>query len=72
MQVTLSFDKANSSQGIIYDFAGSCYISEDDMAFGKPHKYVYLDPNENEKKCWDMELYRSNEKFRKEEHNICW
>jgi len=42
------------------------------MAFGLPYKYVYLDPNENEKKMWDYELRKADDKFRGEEHNICW
>ncbi|KAF4518680.1 hypothetical protein B566_EDAN002714 [Ephemera danica] len=32
------------SSGIIRDFAGPYYVSEDDMAFGKPTKYWQLDP----------------------------
>ena len=32
-----------TSSGIIRDFAGSYYVSEDDMAFGNPTKYVQLD-----------------------------
>ena len=31
------------TDGIIYDFAGPYYISEDDFAFGETHKYVELD-----------------------------
>ena len=33
------------SSGIIRDFAGPYYVSEDDMAFGWPTKYWQLSPN---------------------------
>ena len=32
-----------TSTGVIRDFAGSYYVSEDDMAFGLPTKYLQLD-----------------------------
>ena len=32
-----------TSTGVIRDFAGSYYVSEDDMAFGVPTKYLQLD-----------------------------
>lgn len=32
-----------TSTGVIRDFAGHYYVSEDNMAFGKPVKYVQLD-----------------------------
>lgn len=32
-----------TSTGVIRDFAGPYYVSEDDMAFGKPTKYWQLD-----------------------------
>ena len=41
-----------NSQGVIHDFAGPYYVSEDDMAFGQPTKYVWLD-FENYKEDWD-------------------
>ena len=31
--------------GVIRDFAGPYYVSEDNMAFGTPSKYWQLDPN---------------------------
>eukprot|EP00128_Syssomonas_multiformis_P018452 Colp12_sorted_trinity150504_noHs@24703 len=33
-----------TSTGVIRDFAGPYYVSEDNMAFGKPTKYWRLDP----------------------------
>ena len=34
-----------TSEGIIRDFAGPYYVSEDNMAFGAPTKYWPLDPS---------------------------
>ena len=33
------------SRGVIYDFAGPYTIGEDNMAFGKPTRYIILDPS---------------------------
>lgn len=44
-----------TSSGIIRDFAGPYFVSEDNMAFGQPTKYWQLDPEMvvNGKKGWD-------------------
>ena len=44
-----------TSAGIIHDFAGPYFVSEDNMAFGKPTKYWKLDPElaTGGKKGWD-------------------
>lgn len=34
-----------TSGGVIRDFAGPYFVSEDNMAFGRPTKYWRLDPN---------------------------
>ena len=34
------------TDGIIHDFAGPYFVSEDDFAFGDTHKYVKLDLDE--------------------------
>ena len=34
-----------TSEGVIRDFAGPYYVSEDNMAFGSPTKYWELDPS---------------------------
>eukprot|EP00232_Nephroselmis_pyriformis_P024679 CAMPEP_0182865510 /NCGR_PEP_ID=MMETSP0034_2-20130328/7727_1 /TAXON_ID=156128 /ORGANISM="Nephroselmis pyriformis, Strain CCMP717" /LENGTH=72 /DNA_ID=CAMNT_0024997807 /DNA_START=112 /DNA_END=327 /DNA_ORIENTATION=+ len=34
------------SDGVILDFAGPYYVSVDQMAFGRPTRYVPLDPQE--------------------------
>lgn len=32
------------ASGVIHDFAGPYYVSEDNMAFGRPARYLRLDP----------------------------
>ena len=36
-------EKCNCA-GVVRDFAGPYFVSEDNMAFGKPAKYWKLDP----------------------------
>ncbi len=33
-----------TSEGVIRDFAGPYFVSEDDMAFGWPTRYMIMDP----------------------------
>jgi hypothetical protein len=61
-----------ASDGKIYDFAGSYFISQDNMAFGNPYKYVELNPDISEQQEWDDCVAKSNERFTNEEHNIFW
>jgi hypothetical protein len=35
-----------TSTGIIRDFAGPYYVGQNQMAFGKPTRYLRLDPEE--------------------------
>ena len=58
-----------TSEGIIHDFSGSYSITEDDMAFGNPTKYVELDIQA--KDTWDEHVYRADEHYRGETHNLC-
>ena len=37
-----------TSSGVIRDFAGPYYVSEDNMAFGNPTRYWQLDPSKAE------------------------
>lgn len=50
-----------TSTGIIRDFAGPYYVSEDNMAFGKPTKYYKLNPSkaENGKLGFDRAIEES-------------
>jgi hypothetical protein len=74
------------SKGIIHDFAGPYYISHDDFAFGRPTRYIQLNPNHyNNKQCqqnglstslsttgiWDEALLKANSIYEGKMHNIC-
>ena len=61
-----------TSSGIIHDFAGSFFISVDNFAFGNPTKYYELDLNEQEKYEFDRAIEKSDNKFRMQEHNLCF
>lgn len=54
------------SNGKIYDFAGSEYIGEDELAFGKPYKYVRLENCIN----WDKGIKQANLKYEDQEHSL--
>jgi|TARA_B110000208_G_C11596781_1_gene368441 transmembrane protein 222 len=72
------------SQGIIWDFAGPYSINRNDMAFGRPTRYLQLDPSlikaaleggakESGEtiKIWDDCVHHSNCHYSKRMHNIC-
>ena len=42
------------------------------MAFGVPHKYIYLDPNLKEEEGWNEAIKHSDNRFKSEEHNLFW
>ena len=44
-----------TSEGVIRDFAGPYYVSEGNMAFGEPTRYLKLQPQnaENGASGWD-------------------
>ncbi|XP_048771741.1 transmembrane protein 222-like [Ostrea edulis] len=62
-----------TSAGVIRDFAGPYYVSEDDMAFGRPTKYWQLDllnvPKGKEK--WDKSVAEASEEYKHRMHNLC-
>ncbi|KAK3736544.1 hypothetical protein RRG08_051536 [Elysia crispata] len=62
-----------TTQGIIRDFAGPYYVSEDDMAFGNPVKYWQLDPSkaQNGKDSWDKAVHMASEEYKHRMHNLC-
>eukprot|EP00753_Platysulcus_tardus_P008568 PLAT16107.1.p1 GENE.PLAT16107.1~~PLAT16107.1.p1 ORF type:complete len:205 (-),score=47.92 PLAT16107.1:99-713(-) len=57
-----------SSSGVIYDFAGPYTIGEDDMAFGKPTRYLQLTPSSAEE--WDAAIARGNAVYETRMHNL--
>lgn len=61
------------SNGIIRDFAGPYFVSEDNMAFGHPTKYWQLSPLQavGERAGWDASVYEASEIYKSRMHNIC-
>ncbi|CAM9792683.1 unnamed protein product [Discosporangium mesarthrocarpum] len=59
------------SRGVIYDFAGPYHIGEDHMAFGKPTRYLQLNPGKCTAEHWDEAVARACDIYRKRMHNIC-
>ncbi|XP_040193781.1 transmembrane protein 222 isoform X1 [Rana temporaria] len=63
-----------TSSGVIRDFAGPYFVSEDCMAFGKPVKYWQLDPNlvyANGPNPWDTAVHEASEEYKHRMHNLC-
>ncbi|CAM9479242.1 unnamed protein product [Ectocarpus sp. 13 AM-2016] len=59
------------SRGVIYDFAGPYTIGEDHMAFGRPTRYLPLDPGRCKGEQWDESVAHSCETYSKRMHNLC-
>ncbi|CAI9741111.1 Hypothetical predicted protein [Octopus vulgaris] len=59
-----------TSSGIIRDFAGPYFVSEDEMAFGNPTKYWTLDPSKVSKDTWDWAVAEASEEYKKRMHNL--
>lgn len=54
------------SSGIIRDFAGPYFVSEDDMAFGRPTKYWQLRPHlaRGGLNGWDEAVTHASEEYK--------
>ncbi|XP_076357259.1 transmembrane protein 222 isoform X2 [Tachypleus tridentatus] len=54
-----------TSEGIIRDFAGPYFVSENDMAFGKPTKYWKLDPDlaSGGNQAWNSAIRDASEEY---------
>ena len=54
-----------TSEGVIRDFAGPYYVSEGNMAFGEPTRYLMLQPQnaENGVTGWDSGIKQQKESF---------
>ncbi|XP_076268455.1 transmembrane protein 222 isoform X2 [Rhynchophorus ferrugineus] len=57
------------SSGIIRDFAAPYYVSEDNMAFGKPTKFWQLQPS-RAKGGWDSSVIEASEIYKTRVHNL--
>ncbi|XP_015987623.2 transmembrane protein 222 isoform X1 [Rousettus aegyptiacus] len=63
-----------TSTGVIRDFAGPYFVSEDNMAFGKPAKYWKLDPAQvyaSRPNAWDTAVHDASEEYKHRMHNLC-
>lgn len=58
------------SNGIIHDFAGSKYVSINQMAFGWPTKYVLLDIDSSDKTLWDRAIEKGDERYNAEDYSF--
>ena len=52
------------SRGVIYDFAGPYTIGVDNMALGRPTRYLQLDPDHCNDEHWDEAVARASEIYR--------
>nr|CAB3267075.1 transmembrane protein 222 [Phallusia mammillata] len=60
-----------TSVGIIRDFAGPYYVSEDCMGFGKPTKYWQLSSDKVQFSSWDQAVHEASEEYKQRMHNLC-
>ncbi|KAJ6219374.1 hypothetical protein RDWZM_005186 [Blomia tropicalis] len=63
-----------TSNGVIRDFAGPYFVSEDQMAFGRPTKYWKMDPSYvlDGKKGWDEAILKASNIYCNRMHNLIW
>ncbi|XP_064459811.1 transmembrane protein 222-like [Ornithodoros turicata] len=61
-----------TSSGIIRDFAGPYFVSEDNMAFGRPTKYWPLDPSRatDGAQGWDRAVAQASDVYKGRMHNL--
>nr|XP_002738004.2 PREDICTED: transmembrane protein 222-like [Saccoglossus kowalevskii] len=59
------------SSGVIRDFAGPYYVSEDCMGFGNPTRYLQLNPSNTRKESWDIAVSSASEEYKNRMHNLC-
>jgi hypothetical protein len=60
------------SSGVIRDFAGPYYVSEDNMAFGNPTRYLELEPAKAVGGAvgWDNAVSEASEIYSRRMHNL--
>lgn len=61
------------SSGVIRDFAGPYHVSEDNFAFGRPTKYLMLDPDKSKNGIsgWDAGVQEASGIYQQRMHNLC-
>lgn len=62
------------SNGVIRDFAGPYFVSEDNMAFGRPTRFLILDPYKVNGGVmeWDESISKASVIYGTRMHNLCW
>ena len=58
------------TNGIIRDFAGPYFVSEDNMGFGRPTRYWRLDVDkvpfvQNKRELWDRSVKEASDEYKK-------
>ncbi|XP_019859771.1 PREDICTED: transmembrane protein 222-like [Amphimedon queenslandica] len=59
-----------TSAGIIRDFAGPYYVSEDQMGFDNPTMYWQLNPKNRVAATWDSAVHQASEEYSHRMHNL--
>ncbi len=61
-----------TSEGVIRDFAGPYFVSEDDMAFGWPTRYMHMDPTgaRGGSAGWDAAVAKASDIYKGRMHNL--
>ena len=60
-----------TSEGVIYDFAGPYYVSVDNMAFGNPTKYIFLDLDPKECERYDDAIEEGKDDYTQQMYSFC-
>ncbi|XP_046678730.1 transmembrane protein 222 [Homalodisca vitripennis] len=62
-----------TSNGVVRDFAGPYFVSEDHMAFGNPTKYWQLQPDKvpGGPASWDRAIADAADVYKGRMHNLC-
>ena len=59
-----------TSAGVIRDFAGPYFVSEDNMGFGNPTRYWQLSPSQAEASSWDSAVRQASDEYSQRMHNL--
>jgi len=67
-----------TSDGVIHDFAGPYFVSEDDFAFGRPTRYLRMNPEQcgdaaspaSAAIAWDEAIGFGNSVYKRRMHNL--
>lgn len=60
------------SNGVIYDFAGPYHIGSHHLAFGKPARYIQLDPSKCVAAEWDEGIKLGNDIYKQRMVSSCF